>query len=125
MSANAPRSAGAGNLSPDMQKCIEECLNCHSVCLASVQYCLQMGGRHAAPEHIGILLDCAEICQTSANFMLRTSESHGRICGICAEVCARCEESCRQMGGDAQMQACAEACRRCANSCRQMASMMP
>ena len=105
-----------------MQQCIEECLSCHRVCLETVTYCLQQGGKHAEATHIQTLLDCAEICQTSANFMLRSSELHGRTCAACAEVCERCAESCEQMGEDEQMRACAEACRRCADSCRQMAA---
>jgi len=60
----------------DMQQCIQECLNCHSDCLAMVPHCLQMGGEQASAAQIGLLLDCAEICQTSANFMLRGSQFH-------------------------------------------------
>ena len=111
------------SMGSDMQQCIQECLNCHSVCLAMVSHCLQMGGEHASAAHIGLLLDCAEICQTSANFMLRGSALHTRTCGVCAEVCMRCAEECERMGDDAQMRACAEQCRRCADSCRRMAAM--
>ena len=109
--------------SSHMQRCIDDCLDCHSVCLETVNHCLQMGGKHADPRHIGLLLDCAEICQTSANFMLRDSALHGRTCGVCAEVCMRCAESCEQFRDDQQMMACAEVCRRCAESCREMARM--
>ena len=116
MSSQAPSMGGS------MEQCIDECLNCHRVCLETVQYCLQQGGKHADPRHITTLLDCAEICQTSANFMLRGSELHGRTCAVCAEVCARCAQSCEEMGDDEQMRACAEACRSCAESCRQMAN---
>lgn len=124
MSANISKSTGAGNLSPDMQRCVEMCLNCHRACLATVQHCLQMGGKHASPEHIRTLLDCAEACQTSANFMLRGSALHARTCGVCAEACARCAESCERLGeDDAQMKACADACRQCEESCRRMSSM--
>ena len=116
--------ATSRQLSGDMQQCIQECLNCHSICLATVPYCLQMGGQHAEPRHIGLLLDCAEICQTSANFMLRGSPMHARTCGVCAEACERCAAECERMAnGDQQMLACAEACRRCAESCRQMAQL--
>jgi len=80
-----------------------------------------MGGKHAEASHIQLLLACAEICQTSANFMLLGSDLHARTCGVCAEVCEQCATSCEQMGNDAQMQACAEACRRCAESCQRMA----
>ena len=108
----------------DLQQCIQECLNCHSVCLATVAHCLEMGGAHASPPHIGLLLDCAEICQTSANFMLRGSALHARTCSVCAEVCEQCAQGCERIGGnDTQMQACADACRRCAESCRRMAAM--
>ena len=114
-------SHGTSRTTNEMQQCINECLSCHSICLQTVTHCLQMGGKHAEASHIQLLLACAEICQTSANFMLLGSDLHTRTCGVCAEVCEQCATSCEQMGSDAQMQACAEACRRCAESCQRMA----
>lgn len=110
----------AEDRSPQMQTCIDDCLDCHSICLETVSHCLQMGGEHADPRHIGLLLDCAEICQTSANFMLRNSDFHSETCGVCADVCLACAASCEQFRDDKQMMACAEVCRRCAGSCREM-----
>lgn len=111
-------------LSTEMQECIQNCMDCHSICLATVPHCLEMGGKHADPQHIGPLFECAEICQTSANFMLLNSPQHGRVCALCAEICERCAQDCEQMSnGDRQMLACAEQCRRCAESCRNMATM--
>ena len=111
-------------MNAEMQQCIANCLDCHSVCTQTVNHCLQMGGEHASASHITTLLDCAQSCITSADFMLRMSPLHGRFCGACADACDRCAEECERMGAnDAQMQACAQACRRCAESCRQMASM--
>jgi hypothetical protein len=112
-------------MSQQMQDCINECLNCHSICLETVTHCLQMGGKHAEASHIRLLFDCAEICQTSANFMLRGSDLHGRTCAVCAEVCARCTDECERMGAeDEMMRRCAEACRRCAQVCQSMSSGM-
>lgn len=105
-----------------MRECIQECHECHDICLQTVAHCLEMGGEHAAPDHIRLLLDCAEICQTSANFMSRTSDFHGQVCGVCAEVCERCAEDCERFGDDKMMQQCAEVCRSCASSCREMAN---
>ena len=34
-----------------MQDCITDCLDCHSVCLATIGHCLQKGGEHAEPAH--------------------------------------------------------------------------
>jgi len=111
-------------VSHDMQQCIQNCTECHRVCLETVAHCLSMGGKHASPEHIRLLLDCAQICQTSVDFMIRGSNLHTLTCGVCAEICQRCADECEQMAdGDAQMQRCAEVCRRCAESCRQMAAM--
>lgn len=111
------------HLSSDMEACIQACTSCHHVCLETVTHCLERGGEHAAPAHIGLLLDCAEICQTSANFMLRGSPLHPAACGVCATVCEACAASCEQFAGDPEMERCAQECRRCAESCRQMAAM--
>ena len=105
----------------NMQQCIQECMSCHAVCLSTVQHCLQKGGRHAEASHVRGLLDCAQICVTSADFMLRGSQMHARTCGVCAEACAACAQSCEQMADDQMMQQCAQACRRCEASCREMA----
>lgn len=109
-------------LDPKMQACIDNCLECHALCTTTAQHCLEIGGEHAAPEHIRTLLDCAEICRTSASFMLRQSPHHAATCRACAELCRACEEECRRMAGeDTLMRRCAEACARCAESCERMA----
>lgn len=111
-------------LTQEMEKCIKDCLDCHSICLTTIQHCLQKGGRHADPSHIGLLLNCAEICQTSTNFMLSGSHFHVRTCAVCAEICEACAKSCEQFEDDPQMRSCAEVCRRCADSCRKMGTRM-
>jgi hypothetical protein len=106
--------------SPQMQSCINECLSCHRLCLETAARSLEEGGPHAAPKPITTLLDCADICQTSAAFMLRGSALHRLTCATCAEVCDACAEECARFN-HAFLQRCAEACRRCADSCREMA----
>lgn len=105
-----------------MAACITNCLDCHRICLETVQHCLKMGGQHADAQHIGLLLTCADICQTSANAMLLGTAAHRHTCAACAEICAECAQACAAMGDDATMKACADACRRCVESCRQMAA---
>ena len=105
----------------DMERCIALCQECHEVCLQTVSHCLEKGGQHAEAAHIRLLLDCAEICETSANFMIRGSELHTETCRACSEVCQRCANDCRRLGNDPKMQECADVCRRCAESCAQMA----
>lgn len=117
-------SAFTAQTDTDMQTCINNCLACHSICLQTITYCLSQGGKHAEPAHIRLLMDCAEICQTSANFMLRGSLFHMYTCDVCTDICDACADECERFTGDTQMQKCAEMCRRCAASCREMAEQV-
>lgn len=107
-------------MSADMQTCIDACHDCHVSCLSmAMTHCLEMGGEHADPRHMTLMLDCAEICQTTLNFMARNSDHHAHLCRECAEICRACAASCEQLEG---MEECAQACRRCAESCDRMAA---
>ena len=79
--------------------------------------CLETGGKHVEAEHFRLMINCAEICQTSANFMLSGSDFSEQICSVCAEICEACADNCEQVG---DMDDCVEACRECAESCREM-----
>src|SRR5678815_2115728 len=81
-----PRTA-MNLIDPAVRRCIDDCVRCHEVCLSTVPYCLEQGGRHAEEAHITLLLDCADVCQTAADFMLRGSDEHGRLCAACAALC--------------------------------------
>jgi uncharacterized integral membrane protein len=103
-----------------LQSCIEACSHCHQVCLqTALGHCLNTGGIHLEAEHFRLMISCAEICQTSANFQLSHSVFHPRVCEICAVICEACAVSCEKIGG---MDECVKACRDCAESCRHMAS---
>lgn len=105
---------------PKIEECITLCINCQHICLEmAMNHCLVKGGKHTEPKHFRLMLNCAEICQTSANFMLSGSELHGLTCGVCAEVCRQCAEDCEKIG---DMDECVEACRICAESCARMAA---
>jgi hypothetical protein len=102
-----------------MQECIDACRQCHQVCLQmAMTHCLEAGGKHIEPDHFRLMVNCAEICQTAANFMLGASPQQGAVCAACADVCDACAQSCEAVGG---MDECVQACRRCAESCEQMA----
>jgi len=107
-------------ISAEMQRCIDECLRCYQTCLSMASnHCLEAGGKHVEPAHFRTMLACAEICRTSAHFMLLSTELHKHTCRACAEVCEACARSCEEAG---DMNECVEACRRCAESCRRMAA---
>ena len=101
-----------------MQEAIQACLDCHSMCLRmAMTYCAAQGGKHVAAAHLQLMINCAEICQTCANFMLSDSPLHKTVAAACAEVCEACAKSCEQVGG---MQSCIDECRKCEKSCKAM-----
>ena len=131
--AEAVWAQGQGGAMPGMpgmaqgtmtrQGCIDICLKSHRMCLETARYCTEKGGAHVAPAHLALLLDCAEMCQTTANSLLRSSPQHGVICGACAQLCEACAKDCDAFAGDEQMARCAATCRDCARDCRDMVNM--
>lgn len=110
------------SLTDEMQMCIQNCVVCHQICTQMINHCLQKGGVHASPEHIRTLMDCAQICAVSADFMMRNSDLHHSTCRVCAEACIACAQSCERLGDqDEMMKSCASICRQCAESCEKMA----
>lgn len=110
-------------ITDEMQMCIQNCALCHQVCEQTLSYCLTRGGRHLEARHLKALIDCAQICTTSAGFMARDSNLYLVMCNGCAEACNLCATSCDQFGDDETMKLCADVCRRCEESCREMAKM--
>ena len=107
-------------MTPETQQCIENCLNCHKTCLQmAMNHCLEMGGEHTKPDHFRLMMACAEICRTSANFMLIGTPHHKHVCAECAEICEECAADCERVG---DMDECVAACRKCADSCRAMSA---
>lgn len=105
---------------PKMSGAIETVADCHHICLETINHCLSMGGDHVEDKHTKLLMDCAEICAITEHFMIRNSQFHGDVCGVCADICESCAKSCEKLGGE-EMERCAKACRDCAKVCKEMA----
>lgn len=104
---------------PAMQSCIDDCQDCHNICLSeAINHGLEAGGPHVEARRLRLMLSCAELCQTAANFMLMNSPLHAPVCAACAQVCHACAVSCDTVEGMAE---CAAQCRKCAQSCQMMA----
>lgn len=104
-----------------MQECSRNCLETYAACTAAATHCLQYGHDHAGREYQTTLLDCARLCATAAEFLLRGSPMHESVCGVCATSCRICEQHCRSLSEpDAMMQRCVEMCARTAESCERM-----
>ena len=121
--AEASPVQGGHHTDDEMKKCIQLCRDCHAMCTETITYCLKLGGRHATAAHMRLMTDCAQMCATSADYMIRESPVHARLCRLCAELCTQCANDCQEISGDDQgLQACIEMCRKCASACERMAS---
>ncbi len=105
------------------QACIESCWRSHVMCLETERYCLETGGTHARPALIALLADCAEMCQKTANSMIRRSSQHAAVCIACAQLCDACAKECEAFKGDERMLLTAQTCRDCATHCREMSKV--
>ncbi|HEY5801042.1 MAG TPA: four-helix bundle copper-binding protein [Burkholderiaceae bacterium] len=101
------------------QACMDMCTQCHQTCLhEALQFGLKAGGKHTETDHFRLMMNCAEICQTSANFQLSDSPYGAKLAALCAEICTACADSCEQLG---DMPDVVEACRQCAQCCTALA----
>jgi hypothetical protein len=97
------------------QEYIELSLECYRVCLQTVSYCLQKGGRYVEDVDLSLLFECADACNTAVSMMMRDTTLQVDACGIENQVRERCAEMCEQFSDDAQMARCARLCRQCAS----------
>ena len=117
-------NGGAAHLpADDVRRCAQATADCHQYCIETIAYCRQHGGAFAAADHLSLLLDCAELCQTTTDLLLRGSDFAAELATLCAHVSEQCALSCDQFG-DRQARACAGACRRSALLCRELARVM-
>lgn len=108
--------------SQSVDECVEACLECSRVCLESVPHCLEIGRKHADPEHITTLLNSARICQTAAEFLISRSPMHMHVCHACAQVCKQSADDCSLFRSDPEMQRVAEFCRRSYALCKELSA---
>ncbi|MCP1574252.1 uncharacterized protein YggL (DUF469 family) [Herbaspirillum rubrisubalbicans] len=106
--------------SSSMLTCMQACQQCHDTCRKAAFGISPAAAQELAADDVRLLVECAELCQLSANWQLAGSQYCRQICAVCAQVCRQCQDRCSD---DAGLQECATACRRCAESCEAMSEM--
>jgi hypothetical protein len=112
-----------GQMTAEMQKCVDACMECYSCCERTMSHCLKQGGRYVDMAIMGALMDCADVSRVCADMMMRQSPLATEMAAMCARICDMCAEACMAMAEDTMMKRCAEVCRKCAEACRAMARM--
>ena len=104
----------------DRRRTFLACLRAHQACEDAVAAALREGT--GGDELVSTLLDCADVCRTTARYVRTGSPLVRGTAGVCAELCERAAEACAPLTEqDAIMGACVDACRRCAGWCRRLA----
>lgn len=106
----------------DLRAAFLACLRAHEACEAAVTQVLR-GDDGAVDERVGTLLDCADVCRTTARHIRHGSPLVRGTAGVAAELCERAAEACTALAGVPVMAAYAEACRRTAACCRRVADV--
>jgi hypothetical protein len=92
--------------------CVVECEHCAKACMGhpDMVKCAQM------------CLDCAEVCQTLATYMVRGSYFIFHLARACADICEACAQECEKYNLE-HCQKCAKVCRQAAEEYRKIASV--
>ena len=105
-------------LSSDLRAGIALCRRARLVLQGAAVRSFDAGGMELDPVHLRLLLDCAQMCEMTADFMSRNSPYHLYLCEVCAAICEACAESCALAGA---MEECAAICQECIVVCRALA----
>ena len=106
----------------DLRAAFLACLRAHDACEAAVAHALRAEDGDRVNERVGTLLDCADVCRTTARQIRYGSPLLRGTAGVAAELCARAAEACAAAALPA-LAVHAEACRRAAACCRRVADV--
>jgi hypothetical protein len=107
--------------SADKQSAVASALHCARTCYEmAMSQARQPGGKPLEVEHLALMLNCADLCETTARFLINDSPVQARVAGVCAEVCQECARHCERVN---DMNECVDACRACAVDCGRLSSM--
>jgi hypothetical protein len=100
--------------------CIAACYACATVCDRCAVACFEDDDPQTKARCIGLVMDCAQLCQSAAALLSRDSEFVDTVCAACADICSASAIECSHHDVRYCRQ-CADACVRCANLCRDVA----
>lgn len=111
-------------MAPNMQyqSCVDACNRCAQLCQECFRLCLDERDMNAREHCMLDLIDCAEVCSTTACVMSRRSKHVKEFLNLCATMCDECATECSRFTTE-HNRSCADACRQCAQECRNMANM--
>ncbi len=104
-----------------MLDCIDKCLYSYITCWKTRQGFSSSAGEDGLASLNPSLLECAEICRTTASSLHWDSAFWEASCALCADACATCAWACSRFSSDEQIKAVLDACGECMTACRELA----
>lgn len=104
---------------PKLLKTLQEC---GAVCDNMTTMVLTKPDLQFRTNQLQLLRDCANICDTTENFVARNSPFAKTIADECAYICETCGTECSRFP-DMESQRCAQICFKCVDECRQYTMM--
>lgn len=105
------------NFRRQMQLSADHCLECFRACSEAMAHTIDLRRQHWEHEHYRILLDCIDVCKTTAGFLIRQSDYYKDICSVCALICKETTKCCQEFGNDPFMLKAGDIASKCAKSC--------
>lgn len=103
--------------------CAKACDDCARMCNMCAAHCTKMVA-DGKKEHLATVrtcVDCASICKSASEIVIKSGPFSDLICTACADACKRCGDACEKHAEhDPIMKQCASECRKCENACRTM-----
>lgn len=109
---------------PLVERAIEACLQCLHWCSACVDEALTDDPAKMAAS-IRLCHECAPVCDVCAALLSENSRFAHQLCSVCADICEACAAECGRHKHIETMRKCAEACARCVTTCREVAKGGP
>lgn len=108
---------------PEWLACLAACLNCAQVCRKCADACVGESKGDKLTECIRRDLDCATVCDATAQVLSRTTEPDWKVVTAllqaCVAACASCASACEHHAAMMEhCRVCAEACRECEVACK-------
>ena len=100
---------------------VEDCRACAVTCDETLATCLELGGRFADQDLLGVLQDAAGLSRLCAELLERESPAAGALCVLCADACTDCADACMEVLDEPQLLRCLAMARAAAAAVREWA----
>jgi len=110
-------------------RCLEECFDCAPTCTACADANLAEPDIDELVRCIRLCLDCADVCDTTGRVLTRQTEADPGVLRViidaCLAACSASAEECeRHAAHHEHCRLCAVVCRRCEQACRELAESL-